>query len=389
MMRWFPLLVFWGCVSFEDLESTDSPPISTDSAAGEGHGGVSDSAEIFDDSGSDDSGSDDSGSDDSGTDDSDTEPAGDYSRWGPWALGNSITTITGSSLDALYVYAWYPTADSGGASRTYGWTGFEFTGGAQADAAPACEETRPVMVHSHGNSSLAWEMYGVMEFMASHGWIVVAPDHAGNTLYANTEDFFTLVWRRPQDIRDSFDWLVEQSEDPSSDLYGCIDPDAGYVASGYSFGGYTAMVGAGALVNDATGPTYDFGDPRIWAVSTYAAWNAYEALTTGTAAIGVPAITFGGLRDTTVFTQWRDLHDEISSTPRAMATFPDAGHFSFAPIYCWSRGDGCGSDYVDPEAVLSDTATSILAFLEHLRGRSGALEQLAPESDELRWEVVD
>ena len=379
------LLLMAACVSFEETEPVVGPVDSSDSVNGGDSidTGPPDSGNAADDSGGGDTNGGDSGEIEG------LEPAWDYTRWGPWAAGNTMNAITGTSLDTLYVYTWYPSNETSGSARTYGWSGFEFTGNAQVDVTPACEEPRPVMVHSHGNSSVAWEMYGVMEFLAGHGWIVVAPDHAGNTLYANTEPFLTLVWRRPQDIRNSFDWLVEQSEDPTSELYGCVDPEGGYVASGYSFGGYTALVGAGALVNDATGPTYDFGDPRVWAVSTYAAWNAYEALTTGPREIDIPVISFGGLRDTTVGTQWRDLHEEISSTPRALATFPNAGHFSFAPIYCWSPGDGCGPSYVDAAELLSDTATSILAFLEHIRGRSGAIEQLTSPSDELEWEVVD
>ena len=43
--------------------------------------------------------------------------------------------------------------------------------------------------------------------------------------------------------------------DASSPLHGCADPAAGYVVTGYSFGGYTAYATAGALVNDGIVPT--------------------------------------------------------------------------------------------------------------------------------------
>ena len=72
-----------------------------------------------------------------------------------------------------------------------------------------------------------------------------------------------------------------------------------------------------------------------------------------------------------------------------MGSFPNGGHFSFTPIYCSSWGDGCGTSFIEPEEFVPILRTSVLATLEHIRGRSGALAQLVPASDELSWALVE
>jgi predicted dienelactone hydrolase len=244
------------------------------------------------------------------------------------------------------------------------------------------------MVHSHGSGSIRWEMFYLMEFMASHGWLIAAPDHVGNTFYESWGMSNVFLSRRPGDVHDTFDWLVEQSADSSSPLAGCVDEDLGYVVSGYSFGGYTAYVTAGASAWDWTGaPVTDRADSRVTAVVTQAPWAAGGALTDGTADIDVPVLSIGAERDDTVGTDYLSLHSHITTTPRALASFFDAGHYSPVPIYCFGWGDGCGPDYVSSEVYQDIVKTSILAFVEHLRDREGAWEQIAEDADALSWET--
>jgi predicted dienelactone hydrolase len=326
---------------------------------------------------------------DTDSDVDDLEPAGDYSEPGDWTAGTLRSEFGARGGNNLITNVWYPSLEQGNDLRTYGWTGWYNQGEAYTDVAPDCSEPRPVMVHSHGNTSINFEMFYLQEFLASHGWVVAAPDHSGNTLYDYTADFYDLLSRRPHDLQDTFDWLVEQSTDPNSSLYGCVDEDAGYVSSGYSFGGYTAYVNGGALVNDSVGPAFDYSDPRVWGVITFAPWDAWEYLSSGSSAIQVPVLTIGGEADDTVGTQFKDFYSHLTVTPRAMASFHEAGHFSFTPIYCSVWGNGCGPYYVDQDAFVSFVKTSVLSFSEHLRGRSGALEQLPPEDGNFIWSYTE
>ena len=312
-------------------------------------------------------------------------PAGDYSQPGPWWASTVKMAFTGRGGNELITHIWYPTTDEGESTVVYSWPASTYSGEAFPERVPDCSEPRPIMIHSHGNSSLNFEMFYLQEFLATHGWLVAAPDHTGNTAYDDSAYFGDLLERRPRDIQDTFDWLVEQGNDPSSGLYGCVDEQEGYISSGYSFGGYTAYVNGGALVNQWWTPTFDYSDPRVAGIITFAPWNAFGYLTSGTSEVEVPVLTIGGESDWTVGTQFSDLYSHVPSTPRAMASFPLAGHFSFTPIYCIAWGNGCGDGFVAEDVFTSFVNTSVLAFSEHVRGRPGAIEQLPAEDDNFSW----
>ena len=317
------------------------------------------------------------------------DPAGDYESPGPFSAGQSWSEVTGRSGSTLYVSSWFPSSEEGVETTWYGWSGWYHRGESFQDLQPACEEPLNIMVHSHGNTSVSWEMFYLHEFLATHGWLIIAPDHEGNTLYDYSASFDQVYLRRPQDIQDSYDWLVEQSEDPLSPFYGCVDPDAGYVVSGYSFGGYTAYATGGALVNNEAGdPTVDASDSRVTGVITYAPWNGYGLLTTGMDQVDVPTLTVGGERDDTVGVQYKGMHRQIEAIPRLMGSLPNVGHFSFTPLYCWEDGDGCGDDYYDQTEFTEILKTTVLSWVEFLKGRPGAFEQIPKSSDELQWELV-
>jgi predicted dienelactone hydrolase len=318
------------------------------------------------------------------------DPAGDYTRLGPFTVGYEVGEVVATGGYTLGLSLWFPSEDSGVDLAHYGSTAWLNQGESYFGLQVACEQTRPVMLHSHGNGSLPWEVFYLSEFLASHGWVVVAPGHTGNTLFDFTEDFEVLRDRRPSDIQNSFDWLVEQSQDPTSRFFGCVNEKAGYFTSGYSFGGYTAYANGGARLNDSQGgATIYLGDPRVRGVVALAPWNAEGALSTGMAQISVPVLSIGGERDATVGQQYKALHGGIESTPKLMGSFPNAGHYSYTPIYCTGSGDGCGSDFVDQDWFVESMKTSVLSWVEHVRGRPGALEQLPAESAELSWTLVD
>jgi predicted dienelactone hydrolase len=304
-------------------------------------------------------------------------PAPDYRVPGPWEVGNSTLPAIGRSGVALPSEVWFPSAAAGASPRVYVTQGYpDGLGLATTDAAPACATPRPVLVHSHGNQSLPFEMFEVMEHLATHGWIVLAPEHTGNSWHAPGGWFFDMPYRRPEDVADAFDALVAESQRPGSPFAGCVDPDAGFVASGNSFGGYTAYATGGALVNDPFRPTLDLSDPRVWAIVTFVPWDVVGLMSSGTSAVDVPVLSLGAGRDATVGHDFRDLFSSLRTRPRVMYAFPDAGHFSFTPLWCVSPGDGCGAGWLDTDVAVEVAWTSTLSFLEHVRQRDGAVEQL-------------
>jgi len=326
-----------------------------------------------------------SGPDDTGPclDDTAGHQAPDYGALGAWRAGITTAATQNQGGDDLTIEVWFPSLDQGGEPHVYGWDSWNHTGASFDDVQPDCSEPRPVMVHSHGNTSIRWEMFWLAEFAATHGWVVVAPDHPGNTFLDSSAGFEALVVQRPADVQDAFDWLLSEAEGTDSSLNGCVDPDAGYVVSGYSFGGYTAYATGGAELIGG----FEYGDPRVMAAVTYAPWDA-NAIDGGTAAIERPVLTLGAMRDGTVGTDFQALHAPITSVPRALGSFANAGHYSFVPIYCAAAGDGCGDAYVESELFTSLVRTAVLAFVEHLRGQQGAIEQLPEHESELNWDLV-
>ena len=146
-----------------------------------------------------------------------------------------------------------------------------------------------------------------------------SPDHVDNTWQTPSPDYYALsasgppTWRTPME-------LIRGVAADGGPLAGCVDADAGYIASGYSFGGYTAYVTGGALVNDATyTPLYDLSDRAVRG-GHLRALAAAGALTTGTAEIDVPVLTLGAARDGIVFTEYEFLHGAVTATPRVLAS---------------------------------------------------------------------
>jgi len=309
----------------------------------------------------------------------------DYSQPGAYAVGTLSTEITGSTGIDFAVQVWYPSDAPGSEQVVYDGL---YSGNAYTDTTPSCGESRPVLLFSHGYGGIRWQSGFLVEHLASHGYVVVAPDHTSNTFLDNDDSQFEAVlFRRPQDIIDSFDWAASQSEDASSSLAGCIDSAAGYAVSGHSFGGYTAYAVAGATLDDQQGGTIDLSDDRAWAVVPLAPWDAYVLTSGSTASVDVPVMCLSGtLDETTTWASVTAMYDDLTTTPRYLGEFPTAGHFSFSPLACdfGTMGDGCGDEFLSLDTFTSLVNTATVAFLEETRGMTGALDQL-PQDDAVIW----
>ena len=83
-----------------------------------------------------------------------------------------------------------------------------------------------------------------MRWFASHGWVVIAPDHTGNTFSDHRDPLPSSHFiARPRDIGALLDALDSlPADDP---LSGVVDTGR-VVLSGHSFGAYTTWSAAGA-----------------------------------------------------------------------------------------------------------------------------------------------
>ncbi|HFE47116.1 MAG TPA: hypothetical protein ENJ18_16795, partial [Nannocystis exedens] len=163
---------------------------------------------------------------------------------GPYGIGFRTidVTYTPAGFDeerTINVSIWYPTDDASGNPTVY----FDLITRDEVylDATPTAG-LHPVFAFSHGNGGIAEQSYFLTEHFASHGWIVVAPDHTGNTIADIDAALIPdMVVLRPLDITAMLDEVYDL---PASDpLAGLLDDVL--VASGHSFGGYTTLALAG------------------------------------------------------------------------------------------------------------------------------------------------
>jgi predicted dienelactone hydrolase len=131
---------------------------------------------------------------------------------------------------------WYPTPDSSGTEARY--LGTVSAEGVWADATVAGGPF-PLLVFSHGSQGYAENSSFLMEHFASHGWVVAAFDHTGNTTGSGAVQDAAIYLQRPHDVSAMLDH-IEADPELGPALSGEV------VGSGHSFGGYTLYALAGA-----------------------------------------------------------------------------------------------------------------------------------------------
>ncbi len=161
--------------------------------------------------------------------------------------------------DQVRYTVWYPAqAGAEESPITLGPPGNSlFEVGSSAADAPAADGRWPVLLLSHGNGGTARMMGWFGTAMARAGYVVVAVDHPGNNgIDAMTAAGSILMWNRADDLAAA--WAAVQA-DPRLSAH--VDAKRlGLV--GYSAGGYTALVAAGARPDMARLVTFCKANPK-------------------------------------------------------------------------------------------------------------------------------
>ncbi len=139
---------------------------------------------------------------------------------------------------ALRTAAWYPASGEGDGPAQYLYGTIESEGA--SENAPAAEGEFPVVVFSHGHQGFAEVSSFLMEHLAQHGFVVLAPDHTNNTTFDGGDRSTTIYLQRPFDLSA----VIDAQE---AGLFPGLPATTGQVvAMGHSFGGYTIFVSGGA-----------------------------------------------------------------------------------------------------------------------------------------------
>ena len=330
---------------------------------------------------------------------------------GPYTAGTASLDFVGRSGVEMKVQVWYPSVENNDWLHRYdgliSWNAVD-------TPEPDCREKRPVLAFSHGNQGVRWQSPFLVERLASHGFVVVAPGHTGNTtLDYERERLAELVFRRPHDIADAVDWLFDQAPNEILGLGDCLDSDSGYAVSGHSFGGYTATAVGGAEFDHvaiesycssvggwlcseyaeyiAEHPEYltaDFADPRVWA-SIPMAPAGFELVGAGAHLADVPFLVLGAEKDraTPMNTQVEPIYSALGSVDKTMGMVVDGGHMVFANT-CEILANlivECGGDYADYEIAHPTIATTVVAWLQLQLGYAEAEVHMPFESDLWEW----
>lgn len=290
-----------------------------------------------------------------------------YETAGPYPVGNTTIVITDASRQrTLTVELWYPADESEREAANTGADVGEFVI-APADrttyegllaAAPAgCPSARtssardaqiadgsswPLLVFSHCHNCVRFSSFAIAERLASHGFVVAAPDHADNTLFddlagngVELDSAFLPV--RTADVRFVVDTLLDAANtDVPEGLRGKLDGDRVGVY-GHSFGAVTT----GMVVQDDPRPKAGF------AIASPMENPLIEGVLI--ADIDKPVGFLLATEDNSI-TELGNLfirrNFDDASVPVWKGEVADAGHWSFSDI-CGVHEQfmpGCGSD---------------------------------------------
>lgn len=171
---------------------------------------------------------------------------------GSWSVGHVTASLedVGEPDRDVPLDVWYPVApgdESGHWPTEYPLQALiDLPSDVAVEEAPSADIGAPLLVFSHGYQSINIQSTRLCETLASHGFVVVAPGHTGNTQDADEDDFPTAASRRVPDVAAVIDW-VRAGADAGADgdlLANAVD-DTRIGVLGHSFGGMTSL-GAGA-----------------------------------------------------------------------------------------------------------------------------------------------
>jgi predicted dienelactone hydrolase len=236
-------------------------------------------------------------------------------------------------------------------------------------ADPLADDTFPVIVFSHCSNCTRYSSTFIAEQLASWGFVVVAPDHPGNTLFdelAGTSvgvsaDFLAT---RGDDITRVIDAIAQDGTDVPELLQGRLDV-ARLGVMGHSFGSVTA-----GWVTER--------DDRVLATVAIAAPMENPLLPGVTIAnIDTPVLMLLAQEDNSILEIGNNLirgNYDDANAPAWLVEFIDAGHWSYSDICALVSGfdPGCGEGtrqtngepftYVDIDETRARSADWITTF---------------------------
>lgn len=181
---------------------------------------------------------------------------------GPYAAGRQIVTVARPGGDTFTAQLYYP-ATSTGDDTPYDGSGAPY----------------PAVTFGHGFTIHPDYYRSTMEHLASHGYLVVAPESYTTIWFPSHQGF-------ADDFRYSLDYLQARNADSGSWLYGQVDT-AHFGMAGHSMGGGSSILAAAV-------------DARVRAVATLAAADTNPSAIDQMPNVDAPVRLLAGDEDGTV-----------------------------------------------------------------------------------------
>jgi predicted dienelactone hydrolase len=261
--------------------------------------------------------------------------------------------------------------------------------------APVRKGRYPLVVFSHGNGGSRNQNTFWCDYVASHGYIVVSPDHTGNarwTLIDGKPVVFQGGERansakdRPVDVSFLLDQMIRWDRGADKRFAGRIDTDHAAI-TGMSFGSYTAH----------------------WASDQDSRFKAMIAMSGAPPShtnLTIPSLRMLGTEDRTIGVPGnaaiRDNHAKHTG-PSFLLELKNGGHYSFTDMFKINKhfGDGVGEgkrrdtnepfEFTSMEATYKIINSYSVAFLGYyLKGETSYLSFLRENHwpDVMTWDVT-
>ncbi len=157
-------------------------------------------------------------------------------------MGEKTLFFTDSSRNRpIKAELWYPTSDVDVKQERI--TELPFILEPTIRNASHIEQRYPLVLLSHGTGGNRFSLAWLAITLVKQGYMVIAPDHWGNTFDNKIPEYFVRYWERPLDLR----FLLTQIL-ADGNLCKYIEHEK-IGAAGFSFGGYTVLALAGAEMN--------------------------------------------------------------------------------------------------------------------------------------------
>ncbi|MEN0088367.1 MAG: alpha/beta fold hydrolase, partial [Pseudomonadota bacterium] len=137
------------------------------------------------------------------------------------------------------------------------------------DAEPAAGEF-PIVVLSHGMFGNARNQAWLAQELVAEGYVVAAIDHPGTTTFNRDADERRMMWKRPQDLSRTIDFLTTEWK-----LSGVLNQDRIF-AAGHSLGGWTVAALAGAKYDHSAFNSFCEGTDDELVCGIFQGWKVGE-----------------------------------------------------------------------------------------------------------------